>query len=256
MAHHELADTMDRAAANQRGPILDRSQYRLGFHQVMLEDEIHFVPAYARDRAVCRKIMAGKRYEPQTHEFVRAFFRERTGSMVHAGTYFGDMVPSFARACPGTLWAFEPVLEHYLLARLCVQANDLRNVMLFHAGLGAAPGPAHMDTGAARHRGGGARVGDTGQLTTLLALDMLRLPDLALLHLDIEGFERTALEGAAATLDRWRPTLLIEDNPQLAGGFLSARGYACVGSIPGLDIWEVPERTAATRALIAALPSV
>ena len=49
--------------------------------------------------------------------------------------------------------------------------------------------------------------------------------------------------------------MLIEDNPRLAGPFLAARGYACVGTIPGLDVWEVPERAAATRALIAALPA-
>ena len=236
---------------------LDDHHLAIGFHRVALEDEVHFVPAWAAEKAVCRKVMAGKRYEPLTHAFVRAFFAGREGSMVHAGTYFGDMLPSFARACPGHVHAFEPVLEHYVLARLCVQANALDNVLLFHAGLGPETRPAHADTGrdVAHHRGGGARIAAQGQPVTLLPLDFFRVDGLALIHLDVEGFELAALEGAVATLDRWRPTVMIEDNPRLAGAFLTARGYGCVGSIPGLDVWEVPERAEATRALLATLPA-
>ena len=247
-----------RLAARDERLALDDCHLAVGFRRVTLEDEVHFVPAWATEKAVCRKVMAGKRHEPLTHAFVRAYFAGRAGSMVHAGTYFGDMLPAFARACPGHVYAFEPVVEHYLLAWLCVQANALDNVLLFHAGLGPGTSLAHADTGrdVAHHRGGGARIAAQGQPVTLLPLDFFRTEALALIHLDVEGFELAALEGAAATLERWRPTLLIEDNPRLAGGFLSARGYGCVGSIPGLDVWEVPERAKATRALLAALPGV
>jgi FkbM family methyltransferase len=236
---------------------MDDHHLAVGFRRTVLDGEIHFVPAWVTDKAVCRKVLAGKRYEPLTHAFVQAFFAGRTGSMVHAGTYFGDMLPTFSRACPGHVYAFEPVLEHYVLARLCVQANGLDNVLLFHAGLGPDACPARVDTGrdVAHHRGGGARIAREGQPVTLLPLDFFRTRDLALIHLDVEGFELHALEGSRATLDACRPTLLIEDNPRLAGGFLAARGYGCVGSIPGLSVWEMPERAAATRALIAALPA-
>jgi FkbM family methyltransferase len=238
--------------------VLDDRHLAIAFRRTVLDGEVHFVPAWAAHKAVCRKILAGKRYEPLTHAFVRAFFAGRQGSMVHAGTYFGDMLPSFSRACPGHVYAFEPVLEHYVLARLCVQANRLDNVLLFHAGLGPDACPARVDTGrdVAHHRGGGARIAGEGQPATLLPLDFFRTRDVALIHLDVEGYELPALQGAVATLDAVRPTILIEDNPRLADGFLSARGYACLGSIPGVSIWEVPERAASTQALIAALPTV
>lgn len=237
------------------GVVLEDDRYAVGFRRVCIGDELQFVPGWALDRAVCRKIVAGKRYEPQTHSLVQAIFRQRTGGMVHAGTYFGDMLPAFARACPGTLWAFEPVLEHYLLARLCVQANDLQSVMLFHAGLGAAPGPARMDTGQVRHRGGGARVAAEGQLTTLLALDTLRLPGLAVIHLDLEGYELPALQGAARTIAEHRPTILVEDNEGTTAPFLAQAGYLRLGAIPGLTVWEVPERAGLTAVLLPGPPA-
>jgi FkbM family methyltransferase len=64
-------------------------------------------------------------------------------------------------------------------------------------------------------------------------LDSFRLTDIALIKIDVEGHELAVLRGAAQTLARCRPNLLVEvEEPRVAGAlqavtsFLSSLGYA------------------------------
>lgn len=214
-------------------------KFSMPYLRVAHGDTVFFVPRFAIHRPAARKIMRGKLYEPQTHALVARLLAARPGDMIHAGTFFGDMLPSFSRACPGTVHAFEPVLESYVAAKLCVQENALENVVLLNAALGAHTGTARIDTGAETglHRGGSSRLGAAGQLTSVLDIDSLGLGDLRVLQLDVEGHELPALEGAAATIARSAPVILIEDNDKACGDFLRARDYVEAHRIPGLTIW-------------------
>lgn len=175
--------------------------------------------------------------------------------MVHAGTFFGDMLPSFSRSCRATVYAFEPVLENYVLAKLCLQENGLKNVVLMNAALGESLGVAYMDTGqdGGWHHGGGSRVANSGQVTAVLPIDALKISDLAVLQLDVEGFELPALKGSVETIRSCRPIILIEDNSRNCAPFLSGIGYAKVGAIPGLDVWCDETTAVSVGKAIAAL---
>lgn len=197
----------------------------------------YFVPEYAHTR-VARRILNGRLAEMGLHQLVRAYFSERQGSMVHAGTFFGDMLPSFARKVPGTLYAFEPVMENYLLAWSTVATNDLENVVLFHAGLGESVGTATMQTQNERgHRGGKSHVEVDGgvehgeQRVSLLTIDAMGIDDLALLQLDVEGFELPVLRGAATTIERTRPLVVLEDNSDNCGPLLKSLDYDALGTV-------------------------
>jgi FkbM family methyltransferase len=147
------------------------------------------------------------------------------------------MLPSFSRACAGTVYAFEPVLENYVLAKLCVEQNGLANVALFNAGLSDQLGVGRVDTGSSVHRGGGSEISDYGQPTTMISIDALDLANLSVLQLDVEGHEISALRGAERTIRRCRPVILIEDYKKLCGTLLESLGYQQSGKIPGLEIW-------------------
>lgn len=212
--------------------------YTVSYLPVDLEGSRFFVPAYATHRPASRKLLRGQFYEPDTHRLMQVLLPQRPGDLVHAGTFFGDMLPTFAAACQGRVYAFEPVLESYVLAKLCLIHNDIKNVALFNAGLGAELGIVHMDTGDGQaHRGGASQVADTGQVTTLMAIDCLAIETLAVLQLDVEGFEEPALQGAEQTIARHRPVIMVEDNNNTCAGFLEPRDYHHVGRIPGLEIW-------------------
>jgi FkbM family methyltransferase len=200
---------------------------------VSFDGGTYFVPQYAAHRPVSRAIAAQRYSEPELHQLVgRVFDRYPGSSMIHAGTFFGDMLVSFSRAA-GTLYAFEPVIENYLLARQVVEVNQLGNVALYHAGLGAAPGPAAVvthDAADGNHRGGGSKVVESGgdgvsQCISLLTVDGFALDDLAMLQLDVEGFEYEVLRGAVRTIEALRPVIVVEDFRNNCGPLLESLGY-------------------------------
>jgi len=226
--------------------------FTVGFEKLELESSRYFIPAYARHRPACRAFLEGRYFEPKTHALMGLLLHSWPGSVVHAGTFFGDMLPSFAAKSPSLVYAFEPVLENYVLARLCIEHNALKNVALFNSALGASIGVSFMATGNAdgQHRGGSSQVAETGQITTCVSLDSFSIDDLAVIQLDVEGSERAALQGAQATIRRNSPVVLIEDNNGDCDIFLDEIGYERVGDIPGLTMWAPFDKAADAQRLL------
>jgi FkbM family methyltransferase len=225
-----------------KASILDKgdNEFSVGFERVDFESgEIFFVPKYASSRPASKRVLNKVFYEPDTHRLVPKLLAERPGDMVHAGTFFGDMLPTFSQASEHTIYAFEPVLENYLLAKMCVEANELENVFLLNAALGASTGIVKMNTGGVSeaHRGGASQVGHIGQRTAMLTIDNLGLSNASIIQLDVEGFELSALRGAAQTIERNSPVIMIEDNSNDCGDYLKKLEYKYCGKIPGLSVW-------------------
>lgn len=221
---------------------IESSAYRVGFTGVVIDGARYFVPDYAAHRPAGQAILKGRYYEPRTHALVRLLLESLPGNIVHAGTFFGDMLPSFSRACgtAGRVYAFEPLLENHVLARLTVDANRLENVVLFNAGLGAALASCLMARGSAAgtHAGGASKVSPRGDASaTLMTIDSLGLTQLSILQLDVEGHELEALTGARRTIAACRPVIMIEDNGRACAPLLGQSSYVFAGQIPGLDIW-------------------
>jgi len=247
------ADAEARSAGVKRSvaDIVTGESFAVPFIRVTQDRGVYFVPKHAEHRPACQAVLRGHVYEPRTHELIAGILRRRTGSLVHAGAFFGDMLPTFSRACPGMVHAFEPVLENYVLAKLCVDVNGLENVHLQNAALSDRVSIARIDTGdrGRPHRGGSSRVGETGQPVALVTIDGLCLEEVAVIQLDVEGHELSALTGARATIARHAPVIMIEDTARSCDAFLGEMGYECAGTIPGLSVWTRP----AERGLVADL---
>ncbi len=214
--------------------------YCVDFKIVKMQDDTCFcVPRHGQHRIAAQHIQNRRLYEPDTHKLVSKLMPILGGSMIHAGTFFGDMLPTFSCATPGLLYAFEPVLENYVLAKLCVEMNELMNVVLLNAALGQKTGATYIDTGDIElpHMGGASYVSEKGQATALLAIDDLNLRDISLIQLDVEGFELNVLRGAARTLEQYSPVVMIEDNSDSCTPFLQSFDYRHVLDIPGLAVW-------------------
>ncbi len=224
-----------------------RQIYGIDTTVVRFNNAEYYVPDYALHRPVSKKILRERKVSPALDTFVGRLLRRRPGSMVHAGTFFGDMLPSFSRKTPGVVYAFEPVIENYLLARAVVETNGLDNVLLMHSGLGAATGVATLGVARGeqkRHLGGAARIltpeskpHSQTQLTSVLTVDQLGLEGLALIQLDTEGYELPILEGAAETIRAQSPVIVVEDNKDNCAGFLAGLGYLSVGRLKGDTVY-------------------
>lgn len=222
---------------------------------VRFDGSVYYVPSYAAHRPVARKILNKGYVEPGLHRLVQRVMTRRPGSMISAGVFFGDMLPSFSRKTPGLVYAFEPVIENYLLARAVAMANDLSNVVLLHAGLGAEPGPGLASIGTSRiglrHLGGAARIISGSQeaefrwqRVPMLSIDQLAIPDLSMIQLDVEGYELLVLKGAIGTIRAQQPVIVVEDNRKECPEFLSELKYVEVARF-GLDHVYVPDAIAA-----------
>ncbi|HEX3919689.1 MAG TPA: FkbM family methyltransferase [Caulobacteraceae bacterium] len=186
------------------------------------------LPRAALHRPACRAVMQGQVWERETLQFLCEHCGD--GDIVHAGTFFGDFLPALSRAAaPGAkLWAFEPLAESWRCAKATAALNDLANVELRHAALGDSAEPVALRTldkdglplGGAAHVGGGTG----GELAPQARIDDTVPAErrVSLIQLDVEGFEGAALAGAAETLRRWRPLVVVESLPP---EFAEAHGY-------------------------------
>lgn len=214
-------------------------KYEIEFTRLSLSGDEYFVPKYAFHRPAVKDLLNGKLYEPDTHDFVGEFFASFNGSMIHAGTFFGDMIPDFSKVVQGKVYAFEPVFENYALAKLCLNANDLNNVILINAALSDDFCNLYINTneGDGRHAGGASMISDKGIICAAINIDRLHIEDLVLIQLDVEGHELIALTGAQSTIKKCRPVIAIEDNNNNCSEYLNGIRYSSIGQIPGLTIW-------------------
>lgn len=235
-------------------PFLAPGRYRVPFILVELNGSQIFVPKYAKHRPAAGTVLSGKTWEPETHALVEGLLARRPGDIVHAGAFFGDMLPGFSRSAR-TVYAFEPVLENYVLARLCVTENEIENVQLFHAALSDHAGTGRIATVGkdGRHKGGNSSLKTHGQIVTLMTIDGLGLMDVSIIQLDVEGHELAALQGAVETIKRCAPFVLIEDNREDAAPWLTEQGYRCAGKTKHLSLWAMSAFASDADEVIATL---
>lgn len=208
------------------------------------------VPLSSKHRPAARCIMRGKVFERETIRYVTAHCGE--GDIIHAGAYFGDFIPVFARACSDhNVWAFEPNPENYACASMTVQINQLDNVVLTNAAVGAAAGTAEMKVRdkLGRSTGGGSSIVQKRRVTTqtihvpVMAIDDVVPSDrhVSLIQLDVERYEEQALRGAIKTIERCRPILILEHIPKSPwfSEHILSQGYEKRDEICGNTVFRV-----------------
>jgi FkbM family methyltransferase len=161
-------------------------------------------------------IMAEARAIPEFLKFI-----PRRGVCVQAGGNVGVYPRRLARDFR-TVYTFEPEAKNIeYLERNC---SGYSNIVSFNAALGATLG----NVGLSQYEEGNVgtfRVTD-GETTRRMTIDWLGLAACDLIWLDIEGQEESALEGAAATIDAFKPAIIIEEKLSLgAKSWLEARQY-------------------------------
>jgi FkbM family methyltransferase len=187
-------------------------------------------------------------HSPAVHPTVLAFLSPG-GVAIDVGANLGEWaVPLARRVGPaGRVLAVEPApraaaaLHKTLVANALVQAEVIRCAVGNHDGTATFAVPivtsVRVDTGTARI--GPATAGQEALKVVLRSLDSLaaehRLDRIDLMKIDVEGGERQVLEGARATLARYRPVLVLEtgheagDDRQAVRDLLGGLGYRMLG---------------------------
>jgi FkbM family methyltransferase len=209
------------------------------------------VPRSSFHRYGTQRILSGEVFEEETIKYIGK--RYSGGDIVHAGAFFGDFLPALSGICAdgSKVKAYEPNPESFRCAQITCAINNLENVDLTEAALG---GGEHQLLLAIRDQRGRSLAGrsqfeasgiDKG---TEVEVDVIGLDDnldldrrVSVLHLDLEGYERKALEGAMNTIAKHRPLLIVEsvpDNQFMEANILSF-GYQTLTELDGNTFYDI-----------------
>lgn len=151
------------------------------------------------------------------------------GVIVDAGAMLGNHATYFARHVRHLeVHAFEPAPEN--LALLERNVAPYPTVHVHPVALSDHHGQAALHNDDPRNRGHVQLV--PGEGVQLVTLDELGLEWVTLVKIDVEGHELEVLAGAAGTIRRWRPLILIEDWQLSYGRALGEMGYGLVAAWP------------------------
>ncbi len=167
-------------------------------------------PLYIRYRAL-KEFWRG---EPEVR--LLAILTDRARNSLDVGAHKG-VYSYFLARCSRHVYAFEPNPKNFVVLR----RNLGRRVTVAPLALSNRSGHAMLRV--PRRKGGFSNQGgslshikvpdDDDYLETRVQtarIDELKIPDIGFIKIDVEGFEAEVLEGAAQTLVRDRPVLLVE----------------------------------------------
>lgn len=162
--------------------------------------------------------------------------------IVEVGANIGVHTVFLARAVAprGRVLAFEPqrIVYQTLCANLAL--NSITNTYCWQAAVGRSAGETRVPTVDYTRPGnfGGVALkdGKKGEQVPVLTLDSLQLAQCALIKIDVEGMEQDVVAGAAATLQRCKPLLYVENDR-------AAKSAALIQLLDGLGyklFWHRP----------------
>lgn len=201
------------------------------------------VPESSAHRPAAKAILAGQVHEPDTIDLIveRA---DGQGAIVHAGTYFGDFLPALHKVGV-QVHAFEPNPENWLHAIGTLHVNKIVGLDVARVALGEANYAAKVVNVETRRGrpfilGGGSFVNTAGdQDCVVRTLDsIVGDQKVAVIHLDVEGYEEKALIGALHILERWKPMLILETVPPMWRADVLPLGYKRVGKVHTNTVFE------------------
>ena len=148
---------------------------------------------------------------------------EKSRYIVDVGANIGCHAISYANMNPDAqVWAFEPQKSIYDVLTHNIKLNNLRDrVHAFPHGLGHTNSTLSLckldevfDKNRQGHNRGGVGIGVGGEQIEIKTLDEMNLPGLDFLKIDVEGAEGLVIEGAAKTIQKYRPIIFFEHNSQ------------------------------------------
>lgn len=134
-----------------------------------------------------------------------------------------------------TVYTFEPDMYNF---HCLVNNCQMDNIVKMNACLGNENKMVRFNGDPGSTNSGTFSISTSAEagIIPMLMLDTLNLQDCDLIQLDIERFEKSALEGAIETIKKFKPVIACECGD---GGVLSQFGYVAIENV-GADIVYIP----------------
>lgn len=168
------------------------------------------------DASVSVQIRADGHYEPHLMTVLDDLLRPGDVFVdVGANVGFHTVRAALSVGAEGRVVAVEANPENARLLALAIGENGFEHVDLWPLALGAELGHAHFGVHIGSNGGfapadAAAVASGRGTVVPVMPLDRLGLDRLDVLKVDVEGAEPMVIEGALATIERCRPTVVME----------------------------------------------
>ena len=181
----------------------------LGGYQVCINEELETEP-------FLRRIVNTREYEPHVRRAIRDRVQEGD-VVVDVGANVGciALLAAALAGGRGLVAAVEPNPENVQLLCAGVALNEAHNVRVLPCAASDRAGVVSITRGSNSHLVGVQPPGPAVVYAQSVALDeaLSWLPRLDLVKMDVEGHETLAFDGFRKSIERHRPTLVIEFNP-------------------------------------------
>jgi FkbM family methyltransferase len=204
---------------------------------------------------VISQLSTKKIWEHKTIEFIQENINDK--SIVHAGTYIGDMLPAISKSTKGKVFAFEANPDTAECAKKTIEINGLGNILFHEMGLGDKKSKQDLifEYQDGKSLGGGSRLDFEDQrenrytLKTnkrktidITTIDSVVNEEVSIIQLDIEGFEMKALMGGIETIRKYKPILILENvsgDEEFMQSDILPLGYRRFTKVDENTVWKV-----------------
>ena len=163
-----------------------------------------------------RSLLDGQTWEPHITNFLERNFNQES-VLIDVGSNYGWHSIKSSPKCK-TIYSFEPQKLMYDIQLSSITKNNISNIHLYNCGLGddeikTEMNPIDYETWV---HIGDLSVGVGGEKISIKKLDSLNIPKVDFIKIDVQGYEKYVLLGALETINKNKPTIIVEiENHQL-----------------------------------------
>lgn len=165
-----------------------------------------------KDR-IKNKLRQGLIWEKNDLQIYLYLFTKPNTIAIDIGAHIGIHTMKLAKLVApfGKVIAFEPQPKIFRELYMNLHLNGISNYELYHAAVSNQKGQIELTPLLEGNEGATSLINKgTGSLVDLLILDDLKLSNVSLIKIDVEGMEGYVLEGCKETIATNRPAILIE----------------------------------------------
>jgi FkbM family methyltransferase len=173
---------------------------------------------YISDMLAKSSIGQNKDWEPHITNFVKLYNSlYRIQNIIDVGANFGYHSLLFSREVKGNVYSFEPQSQNFNLLTNNIKRNNIDNIVAYNFACGDLNCDIQMPI--IEFNGYQVNMGDFTpnhisthrySLTKSIILDEMNFPQIDIIKIDVQGWEKKVILGCSDILKKYKPVLIVE----------------------------------------------
>lgn len=177
------------------------------------------IEIFKNDSLAEMSILKNIEWEPHITKFVKYYNKlYNIQNIIDIGSNFGYHTLLFSKEVKEKVFSFEPQKQNFKILQRNINRNNIKNVVLYNYACGDincdVKMPIIQNTKNQMINMGDFTPniinGNSYTITKSIILDEMDFPQIDLIKIDVQGWEKKVLNGAINLLKKYKPTLIVE----------------------------------------------